>query len=118
MPRVLGDEYRSALLKMVAHIVQYENSTALQNVEGLVHVKVSMDRNASPDCHLLGPQGELVRACCRANLDEDVSVVAKMNEMLARIAAEHISLRVRIDFSKRSNYSGCACCLQKAATAL
>src|SRR5215469_2032046 len=112
MPRVFGNENRCVLLKRVTHIVQYENSAALQNPEGFVHVEVPMNRDARTDCYLLGPQGEIVRACCGANLDEDVSVVAKMNEMFTLVGTEHKSLRARTD---RSKGSSCARSLQKAA---
>jgi len=92
MPRVFGYEYCSSLLKWVPHIVQYENSAAFQNVEGLVHLEVSVDRNACADRHLLGPQGQIVRTCGNADPDEDVAMVAKMNEMFAFAGAEDISL--------------------------
>ena len=91
MPSILGNEYRSALPKMVLCIVQCENSAAFQNVEGFVHPKVSVYRNARTDRHLLGSQGEIV-ACGGADLDEDVAGVAPMNEMFAFGGAEHISL--------------------------
>ena len=67
MPSVLGDEYRSALLKRVSYIVQDEDSAAFQNVEGFVHLEVSVDRNPCTDHHLLGPQGEIVGASGGAN---------------------------------------------------
>ena len=54
MPSVPGNEYRSALPKRVLCIVQCENSAAFQNVEGFVHPKVSVYRNAHTDRHLLG----------------------------------------------------------------
>ena len=119
MPRVFGDEYRSALLKRVTRIVQYENSASFQNVKGFVHVEVSMDGNARTNCHLLCTQGEIVRTRGGANLNEDVPVVAKMNEMFTFSCAKHISLRgSSTDLSDGSSYSGCACGLQKAATAM
>ena len=92
MPRVLGDKYRSALLERVRCVVQYENSATFQNVEGFVHLEVSVDRNARTDCHLLSPQGEMAGACGGADLDKDVAMVAKMNEMFAFSGAQHISL--------------------------
>ena len=95
MPSILGNEYRSALPKRVLCIVQCENSAAFQNVEGFVHTKVSVYRNARTDRHLLGSQGEIVGACGGADLDEDVAGVAPMNEMFAFSGAEHISLRRR-----------------------
>src|ERR1700736_6471994 len=95
MPRVLGDEYGSALLKRMPYIVQYENSASFQNVEGFVHLEVSVDRNACTDRHLLGPQGEIVGARGGADLDKDVAMIAKMNEMFAFIGAQDISLWIR-----------------------
>ena len=92
MPRVLGDEYRSALLERVTSIVQNENSAAFQNIEGFVHLQVSVDRNSCTGRHLLGPQGEIVGACGRADLDKDLAMVTKMNELFAFGGAEHISL--------------------------
>jgi len=92
MPRVLGDEYGSALLKRMPYIVQFENSTSFQNVEGFVHMEVSVDRNACTERHLLGPHGETVGACGGADLDKDQAMVAKMNELFAFGCAEYISL--------------------------
>ena len=83
MPSILGNEYRSALPKRVLYVVQCENSAAFQNVEGFVHPKVSVYRNARTDRHLLGSQGEIVGACGGADPDEDVAGVAPMNEMFA-----------------------------------
>ena len=60
MPRVSGDKYRSTCLKRVTHIVQYENTAAFQNVEGFVHLEVSVDRNACTDRYLLGPPKEMM----------------------------------------------------------
>ena len=79
MPGILGNEYRSTLPKKVLCIVQCENSAAFQNVEGFVHAKVSVYRNARTDRHLLGSQGEIVGACGGADLDEDVAGVAPMS---------------------------------------
>src|SRR5260370_308944 len=92
MPRVFGDEYRSALFKRVTHIVQYEYSAAFQNVESFVHLEVSVDRNACTDHHLLGSQSKIIGACGGPDFDEDLAVVTKMNELFAFGAAEHISL--------------------------
>jgi hypothetical protein len=40
---------------------------------------------------LLRPQGHVVRASARPYFDEDLAVIAKMNEMLSFARAEHIS---------------------------
>jgi hypothetical protein len=79
----------------VSSIVQRENSAAFQNIEGFVHPQVSVDRNARTDRHLLGPQGEIVGAYGRADLDADLAAVAKMKEMFAFSGAEHIPLWCR-----------------------
>jgi len=92
MPDIFGNEYCCALIKTVRGIVQCENSTAFQNVEGFVHPKVSVDRNAPTGRQLLGPQDEIVGAGGGAGLDEDIAGVPKMNEMFAFVSAEHISL--------------------------
>ena len=92
MPRVFGYEYRCALLKRVTHVVQYENSAALQNQECFVHPEVTVDRNACADHHLLGAEGEIVGACSGADIDDDLTAVTKMNELFAFVCAKHISL--------------------------
>ena len=103
----------------MTHIVQDENSAALQNVEGLVHVEMSVDGDTCTNHHLLCTQGEIVRTRGGANLNEDVAAVAKMNEMFTFSCAKHISLRGSgTDFSDGSSYSGYASSLQKAATAM
>src|SRR5215471_3296231 len=96
MPRVFGNEYRCALLKRVTHVVQYENSAALQNQECFVHLEVTVDRNACADHHLLGADGEIVGACSGADFDDDLTAVTKMNEMFAFGCAKHISLPLRL----------------------
>ena len=95
MPRVLGNEYRAALFKRVTHIVQYENSAAFQNVKSFVHLEVSVDWNPCAGCHLLGPQGEIAGACGGTDLDKDLAMVTKMNELFAFGGGEHISLWCR-----------------------
>lgn len=85
MPKVPGDEYRSALFKSVRCIVQCQNSAAFQDVEGFVHPEMSVDLNACAEGDLLGPQGETVGACRGADLDIDIAVVAKMNEMFPSV---------------------------------
>src|SRR4029077_10621762 len=92
VPRIPGYEYRAALLKSVRCIVQCQNPAALQDEEGLVHPEMSVDRNARTEHYLLGPQCETVGACRGADLDIDVAVVAKMNQMLPFGGSEHISL--------------------------
>lgn len=52
-------------------------------------------------------------------LMKDVPAVAKMNEMFTFGCAKHISLcGSSTNLSDGSSYSGCACSLQKAATAM
>jgi hypothetical protein len=95
MPGVFWNEYRSALVKWVPHIVQDQNAAAFENLERFIHLKVPMDWNACADRELLGSHREIVGACGGANLDKDVAGVAKMNEMFAFGGAEHISVRRR-----------------------
>src|SRR5262249_32887098 len=92
VPCIFGNEDSSTLLKRATYIVQYDRSTTFQHVERLVHLEVSMDRNTAPDHHLLSSRCKILRAGSRAHLDEDVSVVAKMNEMFAFGGAKHVSL--------------------------
>ena len=89
MPRLFRDEYGCALLKRVRYIIQYESSTAFQNVERFIHLEMSVDRNPSTGHHLLGSQGQIVGACGGANFDENLTLITKMNEMFAFGGAEH-----------------------------
>jgi len=77
--------------KVCGTSLRVENSAAFQDVEGFVHPEMSVDRNARAERHLLGPQSETVGACCLANLDVDVAMVAKMYEMFPLSGPEHIS---------------------------
>jgi hypothetical protein len=77
----------------MTRIIQYESAAAFQDVEGFVHLKVPMDRNAGTDGYLLRPECEIVRALGGAHIDEDVTGIAKVNEMLASVGAEHVALR-------------------------
>ncbi len=90
MPRIFRDEYRCALLKSMRHIIQQKYSAAFQNVEGLVHLQVSMNGNACTDHHLLRSQREIVRACPGAGLDENLTMVPKMDEVFTFATAEYI----------------------------
>ena len=78
-----------------------------------------MDGDTCTNHHLLCTRGEIIRTRGGANLNENVPVVAKMNEMFTFSWAKRISLRgSSTDLSDGSNYSGCACSLKKAATAM
>lgn len=79
-------------LKRVTCIVQNENSASFENVKGFVYQEVSVDWNACADRHLLCPQCETAGASSWADLDKDLAMVAKMNELFAFGGAEHISL--------------------------
>ena len=92
MPGVFGDEYRSAFLKGVAHIVQDEDSAAFQNVEGFVHLEVPVNRNPCTHHDLLGPQGKIAGACGGADFYQDLAAITKVDEMLAFVRAEYIFL--------------------------
>jgi len=88
MPRPLGDEDGCALFKRVRNIIQGKGSAAFQNVEGFVHVEMAVDRNPRTGHHLLGSQGEIAGACGGANLNQDLALIAKMNELFSFIGAE------------------------------
>jgi len=92
VPGGLGNEYRSTLLEWVRLIIQYECSAAFQDVEGFVHLEVSVDRDARADRDLLGSQSEIAGAFDGVDLDEDVARIAEVNEMVAAIGTEHVSL--------------------------
>ena len=91
MPRIPGNEYRSAPLERVSYIVQCKTSAAFQNVEGFVHPQVSVNRNTRTNQHLLIPKARLSEPV-QTDLDENIAGVAKMNEMLAVVGAKYISL--------------------------
>jgi len=93
VPRVLGNEDCSALFERVSDLVEGEGSVAFEDVEGLVHLEVAVNRNACPDRYLLGPEGQMGRARGGTGLDEDVPGISEVNEMLAPIGAEHEPLR-------------------------
>src|SRR5262249_21485764 len=86
-------EYESALVKREAGIVQYESSAAFENVEGFLHAWMSMDRNTCPKRHLLSADRELIGTSAGADLNKNVAVVTKVDEMFAFTRTEHISLR-------------------------
>ena len=73
-------------------IIQYECSAAFQDVEGFVHLKVSVDRDARAYRDLLGSQSQITGAFDGVDLDEDVARIAEVNEMVAAIGTEHVSL--------------------------
>lgn len=55
MPSVSWDEDRSASLKRVMYVVEYDSSAAIQNVKGFFHLEMPMDRYACTEFHLLRP---------------------------------------------------------------
>ena len=92
VPGGLGNEYRSTLLEWVRLIIQYECSAAFQDVEGFVHLEVSVDRDARANRDLLGSQSEIAGAFDGVDLDEDVARIAEVNETVAAIGTENVSL--------------------------
>lgn len=76
----------------MAHVIQCDHSTALQNVKSFVHVEMPVDGNACPGRYLLRPQREIVGARSGADLDEDVAMITKMNEVFAPGGAQYKSL--------------------------
>ena len=89
VPRVPGDENGRALLNGVMHIVEYEVAAAVEDVEGFIHMEVAVDRHSGAGHHLLSAHGEIVRAVGGADVEEDVAVVAKVDQVLALRGAEH-----------------------------
>ncbi len=51
-----------------------------------------MSGNTRAYHHLLGTHRQIARPCCGAELDRDVTAVAKMDETLALVGAEHITV--------------------------
>jgi hypothetical protein len=92
VPGGFGNEYRSTLVEWMGLIIQHECSAAFEDVESFVHLEVSVDRDACADGYLLGPQCEIAGAFDGVDLDEDVARIAEVNEMVAAIGAEHVSL--------------------------
>ena len=70
--------------------IQRENPAPLEHIEGFVHLKVAVDRNAGADHNLLSSHGQMVAARGRAHLDEDVATVSKMKEMFTFSRPEHV----------------------------
>src|SRR5262245_56442829 len=93
MPGVLGNEYGCSLLERMMYVVQYKNSASLQNVESFVHLKMSVERNACTDLHLLGAHCETAGTCGRADLDRNFALIAKMNELFTFGLSKHIPRR-------------------------
>ncbi len=92
VPRVSRDEDGAPLLDGVSDSIQSEESAAFQNVKSFGSLEVSVNRNARGLRYLLSTQRKIVGACCGADFDEDLAVVAKVYEMLACIRAEHVSV--------------------------
>jgi hypothetical protein len=92
VPRVLRYEDGGALFEGAAKIVLDEYSSAFQNIEGLIHFEVPMDRNATAAHDLLGSKRQMACAGCGTDLDEDVAVIAEVNEMFALAGVEQRSL--------------------------
>src|SRR5215467_10921517 len=87
MPSVSWDEDCGSLGKRVRLFVQNNASTAFQNVKGFLHFEMPMNRNAGAAHHLLRAQRKTPAAVGRAEFDENVATVAKMNEVLALVRA-------------------------------
>src|SRR5215467_5727626 len=87
MPSPSRDEDCGSRRKRVRLFVQNDASAAFQNVKGFLHFEMPMDRNAGAAHHLLRAQRKTSAAVGRAELDENVAAVAKMNEVLALFRA-------------------------------
>src|ERR1700746_2996961 len=93
MPGIPRDQDRGSLFEGMRHVVESHDAAALQNPERLVHFEMSVDRNARTSHHLLRPQSNICRSRGRAYLNKDIPTVAKVNEMLAFVAAKDSSRR-------------------------
>ena len=92
VPGVFGDVYDCVLFKGVRDVVQDEGSAAFEDVEGLVHFEVAVDRDACPGHHLLGSHGQIVGAGGGAELDVDIAAITEVEEVFAFGHAEHVPL--------------------------
>ena len=73
VPGPFGDENRSSLLDRVTFVIENERSTALQNVDELIHVGMPVTRYADTWWDLLSSQGNILRASAWIHFDEEVS---------------------------------------------
>jgi hypothetical protein len=83
-------------------------------------MEVPVDGDTCPLRHLLRPYSQIVRPGTGADLNEDVSMVSKMNEMFPFIGTDNVTLwlRSRTAVSNGSNDAGSARGLQEGATAV
>jgi len=88
VPGIPRDEDRGSLFEGMPHVFESHDTTALQNPESFIHFEMSMDGNARTSHHLLCPQGNICRSRGGSDFNKDVRTVAKVNEMLALVAAE------------------------------
>src|SRR5262245_54206783 len=73
----------------MAYIIEYEGPSAVDNIEGLVHFKVPMNRNAHAGENLLGSHRQCTGTPARIHFDEDIA--STLDKMLALVGTEHIS---------------------------
>ena len=62
--------------------LQKEAAAAFQDIEDLIHVKVPVNGNSRALHYLLRAEREVIGTCCRAGLDGDGAVIAKVDEEL------------------------------------
>jgi hypothetical protein len=101
MPGILRDENSRSLFKGMPHVIENHDAAAFQNGESFVHLEMSVDRNSRTSHHLLRPHSKRRRSRSRAELNQDIAMVAKVNEMLAFVGTEHGSVLGRRLHSSR-----------------
>ena len=74
-------------------VAQNALATALQNVEGFLHVKVPVYGNASRRFDLLSAHREVVRSGGGARHDVDIAAVPKVDKVFTLGGVQHIALR-------------------------
>jgi len=73
VPGPFRDKNRPSLLDRVSFVIEYEGSTALQNVDELIHVGMPVARYADAWRHLLSSQGNVLRTPAWIHFDKEVS---------------------------------------------
>jgi len=74
-------------------VIEYDGSGPFENIEGLVQLTVSVNRDPRAYRNLLGPKGEIGRSRGGPRHDEHEPGIAKVNDMLAAIRSQNVSCR-------------------------
>jgi len=91
VPRDPRNEDGGAFLEGTGLIVEEKCSPAIEDIESFIHLEVPVHGDAGASHDLLRAKGELAGSCCDTGLDEDVAVVAKMNQVLALAIGEQVA---------------------------